>query len=200
MRFALCTVIGIALAVVGVALVTDGVYTLTRVTACASTAIATFGTSCLDTPGADVGRLVGGFFASMAGIGVFAARGGLLPSTGGFGGAVWGMLMLGTAAAVWMAGHGDGAFPGVRDATLWTAVGIGAFGGLILLFSIHRAFAPRRLPAGLEEAAQAGRASLAQALAQLKQARTGGQAGGMSAGADEPDGPTFASDDPNRRD
>jgi len=118
-RYLLCVVIGIGLAVTAVALVTSGVFAVAQVGTCASGGPYVIANQCPDGMGLDIMKLIGGIVLLLVGVGVFGARGrpggagsAVNPASGeplsavpragrsaGLAVAAWGML--------WIASRGD---------------------------------------------------------------------------------------------
>lgn len=149
MRYAVCVVLGMALAIAGVALIAGGVYAISRVGTCASGGPYQIARPCPDGFELDIAKLIGGIFAALFGTAVFAARGGggSVGRSGGFAGAVWGMTFLGIAFAIWTAGHGDGALPGdAAGVTTWLPIMFAVMGAVPVLISLWVAFAGRGRP------------------------------------------------------
>lgn len=138
MRYAICVILGMALAITGIVLVATSVYELARIGTCAVGGPYEIAQRCPDGVGVDMGRIFGGSIAAIAGTIVFGMRS--TSGAGGFAAAVWGMFFVGIGTAVWMAGHGDGALSGTRVTDIWLPAMFWIMGGVALLVALIRAF------------------------------------------------------------
>lgn len=167
MRYALCGLAAVALAALGVALVAGGAYSVARTGTCAAGELGAVPGRCGAAPMGDVAALLGGFAVVATATAVFMARGrgrDGLPAGSGFAGAAWGAVFLTVAAAVWTAGHGDGAHPGAPAGTGWIAAAFAALGAPLVVLGLRRAFTPRRDHSGRGDDPDAAMADLAEAV------------------------------------
>jgi hypothetical protein len=195
-RYILCALIGIGLAVVSIALVAGGVHTLVQTGTCASGGPYVIANECPEGTATEILSLMGGIFGIIIGIAIFAARGtpGLggptLPGTGGgtvgLTGAAIGMTFLAVAAATWYAANGpNGVVPdgGETFITVMTVV-FGVIGLLAIagvLFGIvvgRRARVPTVGDVG--DTGGMGGGSLADLVRQAQEIARQQQAGGGS--------------------
>jgi hypothetical protein len=215
-RYLICAVLGIAITVAAVVLVTSGTYAIAQAGNCASGGPYVIANECPDGLEVDIFKLVGGIFAVIAGVGVFGARGapgGRSGLSSGLTGAVvhrgggtaslavaaWGMMWIGIAGAIWYSANGDNAPPSANEAvTITLTIVFGAM-GLIPLIGVVLGIAVGRRPGTAVPTigagtvgAPAGGADLAELVRQAQEiARRQRASGGstMSAGDAQGDSP-----------
>ncbi len=190
MRYALCSIAGIALALVGVVLIATAAHTMSRMGICVA-GLEHGVSGCPELFGLDLDRMTGGIVGLIAGAGLFAARAPRsAPAGGGFGSAAVGMAFIGVAGAVWTAARGAGALSDtVSITTTGIAVGAGAIGALCVVSGLVRSFRPRGhiTPEAVMEAGGI-REALRQARAEARRA------------TDPAASTTFSSDNPDDKD
>jgi hypothetical protein len=205
MRYILSVLIGIAITVVSISLITGSVYVLTQTGTCASSSIyETVAPECPEGTAGVILRLMGGIFGIVIGIVIFGARGvpgGAPMSTGGLprgaggtvglAGATWSMTWIGIAGAIWYSANGpNGLMPegGESVITILTVV-FGAIGVLSLLGVLAAIIIGRRPPVlpsiGDMGGAAAGGGNLADLVRQAQEIARQQRAGGGSGGGEE---------------
>jgi len=136
-RYAVCVIVGIGMAVAGVALVTAAVYAFTRAGICAADGSFVRIQECSEGIGRDVGRMVGGVAGIMLGPVVFAARGRGEGTAVSLAGATWGMFWIAAAAAVWTSSRGvDSPGSGHEAVTTALTVVFAVMGAVPLVFTL----------------------------------------------------------------
>lgn len=215
MRYPIAAVLGIAITVGSLVLLTQGIFAVTQAGTCASGGPFVVANPCPEGLGVDIMKLTGGIFGMIIGVGVFGARGragsatmsapagqGPLAGAGqtaGLGVAAWSMMWIAIAGAMWMAQFGDGAV-GDGDGTVVTVLVIvfGAMGVIPLILVLigivlgRRPIATRPLIGTAGGAgAGAGQVDLqdlvrqAQELARRQREQASGGGGSLTAGEDE---------------
>lgn len=217
MRYLVCVVVGIAITVAAIALVTSGVYAVSQVGTCASGGPYVIANECPEGMGLEIVKLMGGIFGAIIGVGIFGARGasgGRTPTlSSGLGNAVvhrgggtaslaaaaWGMMWIGIAGAIWYSANGDNAPPNTNEAVTTTLTIVFGAMGLIPLVGVLIGIIVGRRPSTAVPTigagtvgAPAGGTDLADLVRQAQEiARQQRASGGtaMSAGDTEGDGP-----------
>lgn len=153
MRYLVFSVLGIAITIAAVVLVTSGVYAVAQVGTCASGGPYVIANECPEGMAVDILKLMGGIVAVIVGIGVFGARGapsgrstlssGLTNTvvhrgggTASLAAAAWGMMWLGIAGAIWYSANGDNAPPNTNEAVTTTLTIVFGAMGLIPLIGV----------------------------------------------------------------
>jgi hypothetical protein len=125
-RYWLCTLIGLALCLVGLLLVSWALYELVHIGTCASGGPYVSARPCPPGTGLRILAIFGAVFSVMAGVGVYAARGGPGRSSISLGGLMFGLGFLAMAAAGLVSAFG-GASTGDSGAKLGIGIMAGVF-------------------------------------------------------------------------
>lgn len=200
-RYALCAVVGIALAVGALAALVTGTHAVTQAAGCAASQPAASTLSCTDGLGAEVLRLIAGVAGMIVGVAVFAARGlpggTAAPATPdalarrgprmGIAGAAWAMMWLGLAAAVWYAAHGPNGIEPAGDGAAITVVALTfAAIGLLSLATVLAAILVGRRGGPAPGGGEVPGADVAELVRQAREmARTAREGGGAPRPPDE---------------
>lgn len=217
MRYLVCVVLGIAITVGAIVLVTSGVYAVSQVGTCASGGPYVIANECPEGMGLEIVKLMGGIFGVIIGVAVYGARGapggrsatlssglaGTVVHRGGgtasLAAAAWGMMWIGISGAIWYSANGDNAPPNTNEAVTTTLTIVFGAMGLIPLIGVLIGIIVGRRPGTAVPTigegtvgAPAGSANLAELVRQAQeiarqQRASGGSA--MSAGDGEGDGP-----------
>lgn len=160
MRYIISAVLGIAVAVGSLVLLTQGMFAVTQAGTCASGGPFVVANPCPEGLGVDIMKVMGGIVGMLVGAGIFGARGRAASSTAsisgqgplagagpsaGLGAAAWSMMWIAIAGAMWMTQHGEGAVS-TDDSTVVNILVIvfGALGVLPLLLILLGVIIGRR--------------------------------------------------------
>lgn len=154
MRYLVCVVLGIALTVGAIVLVTSGVYAVSQAGTCASGGPYVIANECPEGIGWEIAKLMAGIFAVIVGVGIYGARGtpggrsatlssglaGAVVHRGGgtasLAAAAWGMMWIGIAGAIWYSANGGNAPPNTNEAATTTLTIVFGAMGLIPLIGV----------------------------------------------------------------